>query len=276
MSEQSIVEQTPRLLHRESLADDLRRLGLSAGMTVLVHSSLSRLGWICGGPVAVIQALQNVVTEEGTIVMPAHTADYSDPSYWQAPPVPESWWEPIRETMPAFDPNMAPTRQMGIIAETFRKCEGVRRSYHPSVSFCAWGKHAEIITNDHRLDESLGEGSPLARVYDLDGWVLLLGVDYDNHTSFHLAEYRMNNREMQLYGAPILEQGQRVWKTYTDVATSDEDFDQLGADFERVHTDSVNVGKVGISTSRFMKQRVSVDYATAWFNNHRQRSTSSS
>ena len=34
---------------RESLAHDLRMLGLASGMLVLLHSSLSSLGWVCGG-----------------------------------------------------------------------------------------------------------------------------------------------------------------------------------------------------------------------------------
>jgi aminoglycoside 3-N-acetyltransferase len=64
---------------RESLAQDLRELGTSAGMTILVHPSLSSLGWVCGGPVAVVQALMDVITPEGTIVMPAMSAPTPTP-----------------------------------------------------------------------------------------------------------------------------------------------------------------------------------------------------
>src|SRR5690349_7103098 len=58
------------------------------------------------------------------------------------------------------------------------------------VSFAAWGRHALPITANHALDYGLGEHSPLARLYDLDGSVLLLGVGYERRTSLHLAEYR--------------------------------------------------------------------------------------
>lgn len=77
-------------------------------MTVLVHSSLSSIGWVNGGAVAVIQALIDVVTEEGTIVMPSQSVELSDPKEWGNPPVPEEWWDIIRESMPAYNSNYTP------------------------------------------------------------------------------------------------------------------------------------------------------------------------
>lgn len=75
---------------RNSIAEELRALGMCEGMLVMMHSSLSSMGWVCGGPMTVILALQDVLTSSGTLVMPTHTAYNSEPSEWQAPPVPES------------------------------------------------------------------------------------------------------------------------------------------------------------------------------------------
>ena len=135
MPESQAVRKTETPATVESLQTDFKALGIEKGMVLLVHSSLSTMGWVCGGAVAVIIALQEVLGETGTLVMPTHSTDLSDPSQWENPPVPESWWQTIRETMPAYDSDLTPTRSMGKIAETFRKQNGVLRSAHPQSSF---------------------------------------------------------------------------------------------------------------------------------------------
>ncbi len=230
---------------RASLAADLRALGVAPGMTLLVHSSLSALGWVCGGPVAVIQALTDALTEEGTLVAPAFTSDNSDPATWRNPPVRAEEWIPIiRETMPAYDARITPTRMMGRIAEVFRQWPGAVRSQHPQSSFAAWGRHAQQITRDHALEGSLGDASPLARIYALDGWVLLLGVGFGNNTSFHLGEYRAGSSPWITTGAALFEDGARVWKTYREVDWNDDPFVEIGEAFER--GGQVTRGQVGL------------------------------
>src|SRR5919107_36056 len=110
MKENDLIDRTPEPRTRLSLAADLRQLGLGPGAVVIVHSSLSSLGWVCGASVAVVQALMDVITPSGTLVMPAHSGEYSDPANWEHPPVPDSWQGPIRESMPAFDPRTVPCR----------------------------------------------------------------------------------------------------------------------------------------------------------------------
>jgi aminoglycoside 3-N-acetyltransferase len=262
MSEEKVIRNTMILNTRESLGADFKKIGIKKGMILLVHASLSAIGWVSGGPVAVIQALMDVVTPEGTIVMPAHSGDYSDPIYWENPAVPRDWIEAIKESMPAYEPEITPTRGIGIIPEIFRTFPEVIRSVHPSLSFTAWGKYSSEITKGHELDYSLGEKSPLARVYDLDGHVLLLGVGYDKNTSFHLSEYRKSGTTPFIAGAPIIKNGVRVWQEYDDIEFDTEMFKELGEAFERKK--SVNISCIGVEESRLFKQRDAVDFGQKW------------
>ncbi|EIK4249161.1 AAC(3) family N-acetyltransferase, partial [Salmonella enterica subsp. enterica serovar Infantis] len=145
-TEQELISRTPQPATRASLARQMRENGLTLGGTVLVHSSLSSLGWVAGGPVAVIQALLDCVGPQGTIVMPTHSGDLTDPADWRSPPVPADWVQILRNEMPAYDPQTTPTRNMGAVAELFRACRkhfwrqlspSQGRYFHALLTFCS-------------------------------------------------------------------------------------------------------------------------------------------
>jgi aminoglycoside 3-N-acetyltransferase len=261
-SEKSLIESTPEPRTRATLAADLRTLGLRPGNTVLLHSSLRSIGWVAGGPVAVIQALLDVLGEDGTLVMPTHTGGNTDPAGWSWPAVPAHWHETIRESMPAFEPAITPTRGMGAIPEVFRTWPGVIRSNHPTVSFAAWGARANDVTANHGLDNSLGETSPLARLYEMGAHVLLIGVGYDRNTAFHLAEYHVPGKPRIQAGSAIVSNGQRIWAEYADIEFHDEPFPEIGAAFET--TGAVITCTVGSAESRLFSLPAAVDFAHQW------------
>ncbi|WP_151735785.1 aminoglycoside N(3)-acetyltransferase ['Paenibacillus yunnanensis' Narsing Rao et al. 2020] len=259
------------LITVETLTADFRRLGVREGMTLLVHSSFKSLGkWVAGGPVAVILALEQVLGAEGTLVMPTHSSDLTDPAGWSNPPVPEEWWQTIREQMPPYDADLTPLNGMGVIPDTFRKQAGVRRSGHPVDSFAAWGKHRDLIVDAHALDFGLGDHSPLARIYDLHGSVLLLGVGNLNNTSLHLAEYRAEYAEKKeiTAGAPMLVNGVRQWVKFRDYDWNSDDFGALGDDYAR-ETGGIVYGPVAAATAGLIPQRNIVDYAVKWLERNR-------
>lgn len=256
-----------------SLSQDLRSLGVSKGMTLLVHSSMSSLGWVAGGPQAVIEALLAAVGDDGTLVMPTHSTGLSEPSLWRNPPVPESWWPIIRDETPAFDPRVTPTRMMGVIAEGFRTYPGVRRSRHPQGSFAACGPNAGLVVGSHSLDHGLGDASPLGRLYDLDGSILLLGVGHANNTTLHLAEYRADypGKEWVTQGAPVMVDGERRWVTFEDLEGNSDDFEEIGEAFAASGLE--RRGPVGSGTGRLMGVRELVDFAADWMTTHRRIKT---
>jgi aminoglycoside 3-N-acetyltransferase len=261
-----VVADTP--VTRDSLAADLSRLGVRPGSVMLLHASMKSVGWVVGGPVAVVLALLDVLGPDGTLVVPTHTPDNSEPSAWSRPPVPADWWRIIRATMPAFDPAVTPSRYMGAIAEVVRTWPGARRSDHPQVSFAGLGPAAEHILTGHPLDSALGEQSPLGRMYQLDGDVLLLGIGHGSNTSLHLAEYRVPAPPQRSEGAAVRSPGGgRAWTTWVDVAVTEDDFVKLGADLDA--TGVVRVGPVAEATARLMRQRDAVDFAVNWFRANR-------
>ncbi|MCX7301084.1 MAG: AAC(3) family N-acetyltransferase [Rhodobacterales bacterium] len=271
MSEAEVSARTPYPHTTASLARDLRAGGLGAGDHVMVHVALSSIGWIVGGAGALIQALQDVVTPDGTILMPAHTPANSDPALWQNPPVPADWVPVIRDNMPAYDPARSACRELGAVADLFRSLPDVRRSPHPHVSCAAWGRLADVLTHDHPLEQAEGPLSPIGRLYDCDGRVLLIGVGHDNNTSLHLAEYRADypGKTTHTQGAAVMHDGQRRWVIYQTLAVDSDDFPHAGAAYEA--SAGLTPGKLGNADLRLMQQRPLVDFATAWMTTHRGR-----
>lgn len=151
-------------LTREELRGGFRALGLAPGDDVVVHSSLSSLGWVDGGADAVVDALRDAVGAEGTLAMPTFTR-YDEP----------------------YDPDESPSTT-GRITEAFRTRPDAVRSPHPTKSVAAAGPRAEAVTESHDPADSLGPGSPIHRVAGDGGKILLLGVDHTSNSSLHVAE----------------------------------------------------------------------------------------
>ncbi|MCJ7647680.1 MAG: AAC(3) family N-acetyltransferase [Candidatus Lokiarchaeota archaeon] len=253
-----------------SFKKDFFSMGLKEGCVIIVHSSLSKMGWTVGGQVAVIDALMDVITPKGTLVMPTFTSGNTEPSKWQYPPVPEEWWSTIRKCIPAFHPDKIPTRGMGSISETFRKYPNVIRSNHPTTSFAAWGKYAKKIVKNHPLENDLGIDSPLGKIYKLNGQVLLLGVPHLNNSSLHLAEYLCEypGKKYINIGSAIYVNKKRRWVTWKELDNISDDFDDLGRDYEQ----SINYRpkKVGQADARLLSQRDMVNFAINWIMKNRK------
>lgn len=247
----------------DRLDDDLRELGVAAGDTLLVQSSLGAIGWVCGGALVVVQALLHVLGPDGTLVVPTHTANNRDPATWADNPVPAAWWPAIRRHLPAFDPSVSPSWRMGAVAEQVRTWPGAKRSTHPQTSFAALGPHAAALTAAHPLECHLGEDSPLRRLEDADARVLLVGVGWDRCTAFHLAEYRQPYPPRREYSCAVRTRAGREWINYTSVALDDSDFATLGSDFE-AESGSVVWGLVGKASAHLFSLRAATRFSTQW------------
>lgn len=153
----------------EKMKNDLINLGIKDDDTILMHSSLSSLGYIEGGADTVIDTLLSVL-ENGTLLIPSLSYSF------------------VNDANPVFD--IRETKScVGIISETFRKRNGVIRSMHPTHSVCGTGKHAEEILSHHsETNTPVGEKSPFALLPNYNGKILMLGCSLNPNTSMHGVE----------------------------------------------------------------------------------------
>lgn len=258
-----------KIVLKNDIISALKEIGVKRGQTIMVHTSLSSLGFVCGGAQIVIEALVECVGDEGTIMMPTQSWKNLDPEagvHWEEP---KEWWQTIRENWPAYDKNITPTNTMGAVAEMFRRWPGALRSDHPARSVAAYGKQAKYLTENHDLSNIFGDGSPIGKLYELDGYVLMIGVGYDKNTSLHLADARAEypGKHLTNESSAMLIDGKRVWKSYQTLYVDGEDFNEIGAAFENRH----NVSKTGLGNGviKFMKQRELVDFAVDWIQKNR-------
>lgn len=235
-----------RINTADSLAIDLAALGLQANAIVMVHSSLGQVGWTEGGPIAVIQALLDVLGPQGTLVMPAESPQVADSANTHV-----------------FDPKTTPTT-MGAIPEAFRSYPGTRRSSHPLVSVCANGHRAHEITAQHALEFCEGRGTPFEKLYELDAYTLLLGVGFNRCTSLHYAESLVPNRRTMISRFPMIENGVPVWVEKLSMGTDNgTHFPIVGQRF--VDRGQVRGGKVGSADAMLFSTRALVDFAESYF-----------
>ena len=155
----------------DDLRTDFETLGLETGDEVVVHSSLSSIGWVDGGAEAVVDALVDTVGEGGTVVVPTFTSGYA--------------------RRKAFDPDTTPS-QTGAVSEALRTRPAALRSAHPTHSVSALGPSAQELTADHDYLNSLGRNSPLHRLANRGGKIILVGVGNERNSTLHVAEALAN------------------------------------------------------------------------------------
>ena len=260
---QGMMEPIRSIVTKESLINGLRGIGVSGNMILEVHSSLSSFGFVAGGARTVVDALMEIAQDGGTILMPMQISDNSEPSAWTNPPLIPELWDEVRENTPPSDPRFSDIPHMGAIAEEFRNRPGVIFSDHPSSAYAAWGRYAKLLCNRHSLHFSLAEESPAAKLYEMKGFVLMLGTDFDTCTCMHLAEYRSDCRPIGIHGASALGPDGPVWKQYLDLNIDSDDFDKIRPVMEKKRL--INETDIGKCHVRFFSANTAVDEAVKYF-----------
>jgi len=245
--------------------DDLvrgwERVGLSGGMTVIVHSSLSSFGPVTGGADTVVSSLLAAVGSGGTVAMPAFTPQIANPAPGTVG-LPDTSTLGRRNAVPLFHSELPSA--MGAIAEAFRKLPGSVRSAHPQVSVSAHGRHADHIVTPHPLGFAVGRNSPFGRLHDLGAHILLVGVGHNRNTFLHHAETLSAPRRLKIRRFPLMVDGERAWVEVPDVADDNGRlFPGIGEEFERTCGTQITV--IGQAAFRLIPVQPFVNFATGRF-----------
>ncbi|MFI8005265.1 aminoglycoside 3-N-acetyltransferase [Streptomyces sp. NPDC086010] len=259
----------------DRLVHDLRALGLTDGDTVMFHTRMSAIGYVAGGSQTLIGALRRVVGEHGTLVV---TCGWNDAPPYDLSDWPQPWQDAVRAGHPAYDPRVSEAEHdNGRLPESLRRWPGAVRSRHPDVSLAALGASAEALMAGHPWDDPHGPGSPLARLVDVGGRVLMLGAPLETLTLLHHAEALADlpGKRYVEYEQPLMIDGERVWRRFRDIDSSGGAFDYssvtpAGQDpFETITRDMLAAGvglsgRVGAAESHLFEAADVVEYGLAW------------
>jgi aminoglycoside 3-N-acetyltransferase len=155
------------MLTKNDLVDKFQSAGVQAGDTLLIHSSYKSFGGVEDGPWTVVEALLELLGCEGTLIMPTFNFDFCKGQPWD-----------VRNT----------PSHMGAMTNMVREHPDAKRVFHPIYSFAILGKHAEFLTQE-RYKSSYGPNSLFAKLRQLDGKIMVIGLRYtDSMTFFHHVE----------------------------------------------------------------------------------------
>lgn len=269
-------KKTP--ITRSDLIPELQAIGVEPGQVVMLHTSLSSIGYVIGGADAVVLALLEVLGEHGTLIALA--------SWDHAPPDSDRGWtaavrDAYRRDPPAFDVHVsACARYVGRAPERIRTWPGAVRSDHPEASFVALGAHARWLTEGQPKDHPYGPGSPLAKVLEANGSILMLGAPLESITMLHHAEELavVPNKKEVHYSAPVRTLRGIEWREIHDIDTSTGAFayETVVGDrdsFEVIAEEALAEGigrrhQIGESRSVLFPARELVAFGVSWMEGH--------
>ncbi|MBC9716043.1 aminoglycoside 3-N-acetyltransferase [Streptomyces sp. TRM66268-LWL] len=275
MDELALLKLSQGPVTRTRLVRDLGALGLRAGDVVMFHTRLSALGYVTGGAQTVIDALCEVVGDQGTLMV---TCGWNDAPPYEWTTWPPEWQEAVRTEHPAFDPERSEAdHSYGRLPEALRRRPGAVRSRHPDASFAALGAAAHRLMDDHPWDDPHGPDTPLARLVELGGKVLMLGAPLDTLTVLHHAEALADapGKRFVDYEQPVEVDGRRVWRRFHDIDSAEGAFDYVPVvgdeidSFEVIARDFLAAGggtegQVAAAASHLFDARELVEFGVRW------------
>lgn len=257
---------------RGSLRDDLRGLGLESGDLVMAHAAVSKVGRLLNGPDALIGALIDAVSPDGTVMAYTDWEIGDSGVLDESCNVPPEW----REHVQPFNPlTSRATRDNGILPEFLRTTPGALRSGNPGASVAAVGAKADWLVANHPHDYGYGEASPLAKLVEAGGKVVLIGAPLDTITLLHHAEHLASvpNKRLLRYEVPFAAPDGVIWRMVEEFNTGVPVVEGLADDYfaeivrEYLETGQGAQGRVGDAPTVLVDAAGIIAFAVDWLEN---------
>jgi len=243
----------------EQLEKDLKTIGIKNGDSVLVHCSMSKIGYLENGPLTLIKALQNVIGKEGTLLMPAFPAEGRNIDYLERNKI--------------FDVRKTPSK-MGVVTEYFRLLPDVKRSHHPTDSVCALGPLADFYTSTHKIQLTpYNEHSPFRKICNKGGKILMLGTTLNGactnlHTLEDAVDFKYPIYDNKIFDVEIIDEHEGHYftktKVHNPIYSAKRNCDALKPIFEKENV-LIN-GKIGEANSMLIDSNELLNVMIKYYN----------
>lgn len=185
------LKEKGQILKQSAIKDSLKDLGIHDSDIVMLHSSLSKMGFVEGGAKTIVDSFLATIGDNGTLVMPSFPAIGYNYDYLMSDPI--------------FDIKNTPSK-MGAVTEYFRNLSNVKRSFHPTDPVVAFGPKSEYITQNHYNQITpYNDKSPFFRLCELNAKIVLIGVELDSLTNLHTLEDAVSNFKFPVYHSRIFD-----------------------------------------------------------------------
>ncbi len=209
-------------MDKNEIKKGLSGLGLKEGDSVILHSSFLSLGYVEGGPDAVIDAFLETLGSKGTLVVPTFGA-------------------------------------LGILTDTLKNRPDAVESLCNGATVAAVGGSAEKLCRGHWKAETLhGKDTPYTRLAEERGYICLLGVDQDRNTTLHSIEALLELPYLNTHsGGFIDEEGKTRFGEWKYFPGPHRDF--IGLDHIYRDSGKMKTGRIGKAVVRLIRAKDLID-----------------
>ncbi len=248
------------------IIDALEELCINSGDNIIVHCSLSKIGYLIGGVETLYRALKFRIGLSGNIIVPSQSIELSHPKTWRYPPLKKQFINKVSDGILGYDSQTTPVSpSLGVFCEYITMLKDTVRTQHPLYSFAINGKDSKKISKFQNLDLPFGSNSPLDWLYQNNGKILMIGTDFETNTSIHLAESKVFKANIIEEGK-IRKKGRDEWVKFKNVELGKyDDYTDIERIYLHKYMDFYKVKGIGNTSIRIFCLKSVVDFCIEYY-----------